>query len=115
MFREHVIECHQRRLGLGANREVGAASADLSGDYQRGIRDSHRHRCSVDERIGIRGITPATTASVEAPRGHVSDAQTRTITIIFCSMVPRRIPHYASGGRSVLTPQIILPQRPPIR
>ncbi|MFM9952489.1 MAG: hypothetical protein ACKVVO_00380 [Opitutaceae bacterium] len=46
MFREHVIERHQRRLGLGANREVGAASADLSGDYQRGIRDSHRHRYS---------------------------------------------------------------------
>jgi len=43
LFCEHVIECRQRRLGLGANREVGAASADLSGDYQRGIRDSHRH------------------------------------------------------------------------
>lgn len=47
MFREHVIECRQRRPGPGASRGVSTASPDLSGGSQRSIRESHRHRYAV--------------------------------------------------------------------
>lgn len=49
MFREHVIECRQRRLGPGASRGVGAVGKVLSGGYPCRIRESHRHRYAVGQ------------------------------------------------------------------
>ena len=115
MFREHVIECRQRRPGPGASRGVSTASPDLSVNRNGASASRTATAKPLDERRGIHCITPAMTASITAPRVHGSDAPTRTFTIFSCIMITRRIQPYATGARSVLTPQITLPQRLSVR
>ena len=115
MFREHVIECRQRRPGPGASRGVCTASPDLSGESQRSIRESHRHRYAVG-RAARNSLYHSGHDSLNysAPRARQRRPD-EDVHDIFLHMITRRAQPYATGGRNVLTPQITLPQRLSVR